>query len=76
MLGGGGQHFSLSEIKLYYLKYLVHITILPDEVIYLFIYSGDRVLLCLAGCSGVRSVDLSILQLTETHLPLPPKHYD
>jgi hypothetical protein len=33
---------------------------------------GNRVSLCSPGCSGTRSVDQAVLQLRESHLPLPP----
>ena len=33
----------------------------------------ERVSLCTSGCPGTCSVDHAALELTEIHLPLPPK---
>ena len=36
----------------------------------------DRISLCTVGCPGTPSVDQTSFELTEIHLPLPPKYWD
>ena len=38
--------------------------------------AGDRVSLCSPDCPGICSVDKAGFELTEIHLPLPPKYWD